>query len=271
TGQEIEGEANDRASMNLPNNQSQLLVDVLNTINSTKTKILLIIISGSPVDIQLAEESNHIQAILQLGFGSQELGEALKMAIIGDGVSKFGRLPYTWPKKLSDLPGDITQYDMTSGFTYRYSNVEPLYRFGHGLSYSSFYYYDLSFNATNIKPGDGLTIYFNIKNIGQRISDEIIQIYLSIHLKNTSLTNVSRAQLVDFERVSDINPSEIILYETIIRAEQMAVYIDGKGFLILPATLEFKIGNFIQPYLSGDVIIDGDTYYVGQYISYASV
>ncbi|CAF2501040.1 unnamed protein product [Rotaria sp. Silwood2] len=271
TGQEIEGEANDRASMNLPNNQSQLLVDVLNTINSTKTKILLIIISGSPVDIQLAEESNHIQAILQLGFGSQELGEALKMAIIGDGVSKFGRLPYTWPKKLSDLPGDITQYDMTSGFTYRYSNVEPLYRFGHGLSYSSFYYYDLSFNATNIKPGDGLTVYFNIKNIGQRISDEIIQIYLSIHLKNTSLTNVSRAQLVDFERVSDINPSEIILYETIIRAEQMAVYIDGKGFLILPATLEFKIGNFIQPYLSGDVIIDGDTYYVGQYISYASV
>ncbi|CAF4387495.1 unnamed protein product, partial [Rotaria sordida] len=146
-----------------------------------------------------------------LGFGAQELGESLKMAIIGDGISKFGRLPYTWPKKLSDLPGDITRYDMTSGFTYRYSNVEPLYRFGYGLSYSNFFYYDLSFNATNIKPGDGLTIYFNIKNIGQRISDEVIQIYLSIHLKNTSLANVSLAQLVDFERISDINPAEIIL------------------------------------------------------------
>ncbi|CAF1102480.1 unnamed protein product [Rotaria sordida] len=271
TGQAIEGEGNDRVSMNFPNNQSQLLEDVLNTINSNKTKILLLIISGAPVDIQLAEESNQIQAILQLGFGAQELGEALKMAIIGDGISKFGRLPYTWPKKLSDLPGDITRYDMTSGFTYRYSNVEPLYRFGYGLSYSSFFYYDLSFNATNIKPGDGLTIYFNIKNIGQRISDEVIEIYLSIHLKNTSLANVSLAQLVDFERISDINPAEIILYQTIIKPEQMAVYIDGKGFLILPATLEFKIGNFIEPYLSGDVIIDGDIYYVGQYISYASI
>ncbi|CAF0932080.1 unnamed protein product [Rotaria sp. Silwood1] len=271
TGQEIEGEGNDRASMNLPNNQSQLLKDVLNTIDSSKTKILLLIISGTPVDIQSAEESNQIQAILQLGFGAQELGEALKMAIIGDGISKFGRLPYTWPKKLSDLPGDLTRYDMTSGFTYRYSNVEPLYRFGHGLSYSSFFYYDLSFNATNIQPGDGLTIYFNIKNIGQQISDEIIQVYLSIHLKNTSLTNVSRAQLVDFERISDINPSESILYQTIIRSEQMAVYIDGKGFLIVPATLEFKIGNFIQPYLSGNVTIDGDIYYVGEYISYASL
>ncbi|CAF0793761.1 unnamed protein product [Rotaria sordida] len=271
TGQAIEGEGNDRVSMNLPNNQSQLLEDVLNTINSNKTKILLLIVSGAPVDIQLAEESNQIHAILQLGFGAQELGEALKMAIIGDGISKFGRLPYTWPKKLSDLPGDITRYDMTSGFTYRYSNVEPLYRFGYGLSYSSFFYYDLSFNATNIKPGDGLTIYFNIKNIGQRISDEVIEIYLSIHLKNTSLANVSLAQLVDFERISDINPAEIILYQTIIKPEQMAVYIDGKGFLILPATLEFKIGNFIEPYLSGDVIIDGDSYYVGQYISYASI
>ncbi|CAF1428613.1 unnamed protein product [Rotaria sordida] len=271
TGQAIEGEGNDRVSMNLPNNQSQLLEDVLNTINSNKTKILLLIISGAPVDIQLAEESNQIQAIVQLGFGAQELGEALKMAIIGDGISKFGRLPYTWPNKLSDLPGDITRYDMTSGFTYRYSNVEPLYRFGYGLSYSSFFYYDLSFNATNIKPGDGLTIYFNIKNIGQRISDEVIEIYLSIHLKNTSLANVSLAQLVDFERISDINPAEIILYQTIIKPEQMAVYIDGKGFLILPATLEFKIGNFIEPYLSGDVIIDGDSYYVGQYISYASI
>jgi beta-glucosidase len=271
TGPDIESEGNDRASMNLPNNQSQLLEDVLNTINSTRTKILLLTISGTPLDIQLAQQSNQIQGILHLGFGAQELGEALKLAIIGDGISKFGRLPFTWPKKLSDLPGDITQYDMTSGFTYRYSNIEPLYSFGYGLSYSSFSYYDLSFNATNIKPGDGLKIYFNIKNQGERISDEIVQIYLSIHLKNTSLTNVSRAQLVDFERLSDINPSEIVLYQAIIRPEQMAVYIDGKGFLIVPATLEFKIGSYIQPYLSGDVIIDGQDHYVAQYISYASI
>jgi beta-glucosidase len=271
TGQNIEGEGNDRASMDLPNKQSQLLKDVLNTINPDKTKILLLIISGSPLDIQLAEQSNYIQAILQVGFGAQELGEALKMAIIGDGLSKFGRLPYTWPKKLSDLPGDITRYDMTSGFTYRYSNVEPLYPFGYGLSYSNFSYYNLTFNATNLKPGDGLTIYFDIKNEGNKTSDEVVQIYLSIHLKNTSLANVSRAQLVDFDRLSDINPSEIVPYQAVIKPEQMAVYIDGKGFMILPATLEFKIGSFIQPYLSGNVTIDGQDYYVGQYISYASL
>jgi beta-glucosidase len=271
TGQNIEGEGNDRASMDLPNKQSQLLKDVLNTINPDKTKILLLIISGSPLDIQLAEQSNYIQAILQVGFGAQELGEALKMAIIGDGLSKFGRLPYTWPKKLSDLPGDITRYDMTSGFTYRYSNVEPLYPFGYGLSYSNFSYSNLTFNATNLKPGDGLTIYFDIKNEGNKTSDEVVQIYLSIHLKNTSLANVSRAQLVDFDRLSDINPSEIVPYQAVIKPEQMAVYIDGKGFMILPATLEFKIGSFIQPYLSGNVTIDGQDYYVGQYISYASL
>jgi beta-glucosidase len=271
TGQDIESEGNDRASMNLPNNQTQLLQDVLNIIDPDKTKILFLIISASPLDIQIAEQSNSIQAIIQLGFGAQELGTALQMAIIGEGISKFGRLPYTWPKKLSDLPGDITQYDMTSGFTYRYSNVEPLYRFGYGLSYSNFSYNNLSFNATTIQPGNSLTIYFDVKNIGQRVSDEVVQIYLSIHLKNTSLTNVSRAQLVDFNRLSDMNPLEIVHYQAIIKPEQMAVYIDGKGFMIVPAVLEFKIENFIQPYLSGNVTIDGQDYYVGQYISYASI
>ncbi len=271
TGQEIEGEGNDRDSMNLTNHQATLLEDVLNTINPDKTKILLLIISATPVDIQLAEESNSIQAIIQLGFGAQELGSALNMTIIGDGVSKFGRLPYTWPKKLSDLPGDITQYDMTSGFTYRYSNVAPLYRFGYGLSYSNFSYYDLNFNGTNIKPGDSLAIHFDIKNIGERTSDEVIEIYLSIHLKNTSVANVSRAQLVDFDRFSDLTPSQIVSYQTVIKPEQMAVYVDGKGFMILSSTLEFKIGSFIQPYLSGNVTIDGPDYYVGQYISYASI
>jgi hypothetical protein len=271
TGQIIESEGHDRASMNLPNYQTQLLEDVLNTINPDKTKILFLIISGSPLDIQIAEQSNSIQAIIQLGFAAQELGTALQMAIIGEGVSKFGRLPYTWPKKLSDLPGDLTQYDMTSGFTYRYSKVEPLYRFGYGLSYSNFSYSNLNFNATTIKPGESLTIYFDVKNIGQRVSDEIVQIYLSIHLNNTSLTNVSRTQLVDFNRLSDINPLDIIHYQAIIKPEQMSVYINGKGFMIVPAVLEFQIESFIQPSLSGNVIIDGQDYYVGQYISYASI
>jgi beta-glucosidase len=271
TGQDIEREGYDRATMDLPNNQSQLLDDVLNVINPEKTKILLLIFSAGPLDIQIAEESNSVQAIIQLGFGAQELGEALKAAIIGDGLSKFGRLPYTWPKKLSDLPGDLTNYDMTSGFTYRYFKGEPLYSFGYGLSYSSFSYSDLGFNGTTIKPGDSLTISFNVKNTGDRVSDEVVQIYLSVHLTNTSLANVSRAQLVDFDRLSDVNPSQSIAYQATIKPEQMAVYIDGQGFVIVPATLEFKVGSFIQPYLTGNATIVGQDYYVGQYISYASI
>jgi beta-glucosidase len=271
TGQDMEGEGNDRATMDLPNYQSQLLKDVLNVINPEKTKILLLVASAGPLDIQIAQESNSVQAIIQLGFGAQELGEALKAAIIGDGLSQFGRLPYTWPKKLSDLPGDLTNYDMTSGFTYRYFKGEPLYSFGYGLSYSSFSYSDLSFNGTTIKPGDSLMINFNVKNTGDRVSDEVVQIYLSIHLKNTSLTNVSRAQLVDFDRLSDVNPSQTIAYQAIVKPEQMAVYIDGQGFVIVPATLEFKVGSFIQPYLTGNVTISGPDHYVAQYISYASI
>jgi len=98
TGQDIEREGNDCASMNLPNHQTELLQHVLNTINSDKTNVLFPIISASPLDIQIGEQSNSIQAIIQLGFGAQELSAALQMAIIGEGMSKFGRLLYTWPK-----------------------------------------------------------------------------------------------------------------------------------------------------------------------------
>lgn len=271
TGQEIEGEGNDRATMDLPNYQAQLLQDVISTIDSDRTKVLLLLVSGSPLDIQLAQQSNSIQAIVQLGFGSQELGNALKLAIIGDGLSKFGRLPYTWPKKLSDLPGDITRYDMTSGFTYRYSTVEPLYSFGYGLSYSKFVYSRLSVNNSMITPGSSLLIAFNVENIGDQVSDEVVQIYLCVHLKNISLTNVSREQLVNFNRLTDVQPQQIINYQAIIKPEQMAVYIDGQGFLIVPAILEFQIGNFLQPYASINATIDGPDFFVGQYISYASL
>ena len=271
TGQDVEGEGNDRASMDLPGHQSQLLEDVLSIINPQKTKVLLLIVSGSPLDIQLAEESNSVQAIVQLGFAAQELGNALKMAIIGDGLSKFGRLPYTWPKKLSDLPGDITHYDMTSGFTYRYFKGQPLYSFGYGLSYSTFAYSGLSFNATSFNTGASLAISFQVENTGTRVSDEVVQIYLSIYLNNPSLANVSRAQLVDFDRLSDINPSQTVTYQAVIKPEQMAVYIDGRGFVILPATLQFNVGNYLQPYLTGNVTVVGQDYFVAQYISYASI
>ena len=206
TGQDVEGEGNDRATMDLPNYQAQLLQDVISTINADRTKVLLLLISGSPVDIQLAQQSNSIQAIIQLGFGSQELGTALKQAIIGDGVSKFGRLPYTWPKKLADLPGDITLYDMTRGFTYRYSTVEPLYSFGYGLSYSKFAYSTPSVNNSVIKPGSSLLITFNVENIGDRTSDEVVQIYLHMQLKNASLTNVSRSTTANNQLSSDHQP-----------------------------------------------------------------
>lgn len=270
TGPEIECEGFDRSNMNLPNNQSQLLIDTVNSVDPTKTKIMLLIISGSPVDIEFADQSSQIQAILQLGFGAQELGSALKMAILEPASSKFGRLPYTWLNKLSDLPGDMTSYDMTSGFTYRYFRGEPLYSFGYGLSYSTFSYSDLSFNQSNIKTGDSLTISFRVLNDGNRISDEVVQIYLSIKLKNPTLANVSQYQLVNFSRLSDINPNEFVFYQAVIRPEQMAVYINEQGFFNVPSTLLFRIGQFDQPLLIGDVDMNGDNYFLGQYISYAT-
>ena len=67
-------------------------------------------------------------------------------------------------------------------------------------------------------------IPLNIRNDGGLASDEIVRIYLSIHSNNASLTNVSRVQLVNFERSSDVSPGEVVAYQAVIKPEQMAVH-----------------------------------------------
>ena len=155
----------DRTDLGLPAVQQKLLEKLI----ETGKPVVLVLCSGSALAVNCAHEQ--VPAIIQLWYPGAEGGRALADVLFGD-YNPAGRLPVTFYQSIEDLPS-FDDYDM-QGRTYRYFEGDPLYPFGHGLSYTSFHYEDL--DITRISP-DSLDLNFKITNTGMFDGDEVIQIY----------------------------------------------------------------------------------------------
>lgn len=121
--------------------------------------------SGSA--IAMAPETENCDAILQAWYGGECGGQAVADVLFGD-YNPAGRLPVTFYASDSQLP-DYEDYDMENR-TYRYFDGEPLFRFGHGLSYTRFRYAKAEYE-------DGV-LKVKVKNIGRLDGDEVVQVYV---------------------------------------------------------------------------------------------
>lgn len=177
-------EGHDRIDMKLPYGQDELIRRVLLANKNT----IVVILGGSPVE--MGSFIDNASSILQCWYAGMEGGIALAKALFGD-VNPSGKLPITFPKKLEDspahsiaeFPGNVNlEYKEGIFVGYRHfdkENIEPLFCFGHGLSYTTFKYSNLK--VATKKSGDEIkiNISFNIKNTGEVDGDEVVQIYLS--------------------------------------------------------------------------------------------
>src|SRR5690606_39462996 len=115
----------------------------------------------------------HVPAILQAWYPGQAAGTAIADVLFGD-ANPAGRLPITFYRSVDDLP-PFEDYDM-AGRTYRYFDGDVLYAFGHGLSYTSFEYDDLSVGRLD----DGrMEVRGDVTNTGDRPGDEVVQLYVN--------------------------------------------------------------------------------------------
>ena len=112
--------------------------ELLEAIHATGTPVILVLINGSAVAVNWADE--HVPAILEAWYPGQAGGTAIAEALFGL-TNPGGRLPVTFYRSTSDLP-PFDDYDMEKR-TYRYFTGQPLYAFGFGLSYTTFAYRDL--------------------------------------------------------------------------------------------------------------------------------
>ncbi|XP_046550181.1 probable beta-D-xylosidase 2 [Haliotis rubra] len=238
TGQELECEGNDKANLDLPGQQLQLLQDAVNAGQATGAKVILLLFNAGPLNITWAVESPDVQVIMELFFPAQSTGEALRRVLLAEGPNSVpaGRLPVTWPKYISSVP-PITNYSMVER-TYRYATYPVLFPFGYGLSYTSFFYNILEY-PDQVTAGADLAGSVSFSNRGSFDADEVIQVYIS--WSNATVT-VPQLQLVDFNRV--FAPRGVqTQWNFTISAESMAVWTDQKGWVVEPGVISFWVGG----------------------------
>ena len=159
----------DRTDIELPAVQR----DLLKALKKAGKKVVFINYSGSAIG--LVPESNTCEAILQAWYPGQAGGTAIVDVLFGD-YNPAGRLPVTFYKDAGQLP-DFEDYSM-KGRTYRYMQQQPLFPFGHGLSYTTFTYGEADLSKNTIGDGGTVTLTIPVSNAGQRDGDEVVQVYL---------------------------------------------------------------------------------------------
>ena len=159
----------DRVSIGLPGTQEALLRAVV----ATGRPVVLVLTNGSALAIPWATE--HVPAIVESWYGGQAAGDALSDVLLR-GMSPGGRLPVTFYRSVEDLP-PFSDYAM-EGRTYRWFRGEPLYPFGHGLSYARFRYRDLRV-PQRVRAGDPVEVSVEVRNAGDVAADEVVQLYVT--------------------------------------------------------------------------------------------
>ena len=115
--------------------------------------------------------------ILHTSHAGPQMGAAVARTLFGK-ISPAGRCPMTWYSSEKEL-GDIKDYNIIAmESTYRYYNGEPLFPFGHGLSYTAFKYGELSLNKEEFTSGERVEVSFEVDNIGMFDADEVVQLYV---------------------------------------------------------------------------------------------
>lgn len=186
-----EGEFLDRALLNLPGNQEQLI----QAMEKSGKPVVVLLVGGSAItmDSWLKDAA----AVLNIWYPGEEGGNAVAETLFGD-YNPAGRLPITYPVHESQLPLVYNHKPTGRGDDYNNLSGEPLFPFGFGLSYTTFEYKDLKLSKRSISGAERITADFTLKNTGSYDGNEVVQLYV-----RDLLSSVSRPvlELKGFKRV----------------------------------------------------------------------
>jgi beta-glucosidase len=191
-----ENHLGDRSEIGLFGQQERLVGAVL----ATGTPTVLVLSNGRPAAIpELAER---VPAILESWYLGQETGTAVAEVLFGD-YNPGGKLPVTIPRSVGQLP---LFYDHKPSALrgYLFGTVEPLWPFGHGLSYTTFEYSAPRLAPARIAPDGRTTVSVDVRNTGTRAGDEVVQLYVR---DEVSYATRPVKELKGFQRVN-LQPGE---------------------------------------------------------------
>lgn len=160
----------DREHLGLPPRQAELI----RAVRQVNPRTVLLVVSSHPY--ALVWEDEHVPAILWSSHGGQEVRRALADVVFGE-VSPSGRLTQTWYRGVEALPDPDDHDIIKSRATYLYFEGDPLYEFGHGLSYSTFSHGPLTVSEASVWQHEGFEVSVEVTNSGDRPGAEVVQLY----------------------------------------------------------------------------------------------
>lgn len=221
------GEGFDRATLGLLGMQQELL----EALRKTGKPLVVVYIEGRPMDKLWSDEN--ADALLTAYYPGQEGGTAIADVIFGD-YNPAGRLPVSVAANVGQLP---VYYNKKAPLVHDYveMSAKPLYAFGYGLSYTDFEYSNLKVS----KQADGYLVSCDVRNVGNRDGDEVVQLYLHDEVASTVQP---LKQLKHFERRM-IKSGDVEHFQFVLTANDLSI-IDRKMQRVLePGDFKVMIGS----------------------------
>jgi beta-glucosidase len=237
----MSGEAASRSDISLPDNQRELL----KALKATGKPIVLVLMNGRPLTLEW--EDSAMDAILETWFAGTRAGDAIAEVLYGE-ATPSGKLSMTFPRNVGQIPLYYNHKNTGRPFldgqkyTTKYLDIpnEPLYPFGHGLSYTTFAYCDINMSGNTLSGNNGkLTASVIVTNTGQRTGVETVQLYL-----RDMVGSVTRPvkELKDFQKVL-LNPGESKQVNFDITVDQLKFYNSDLQYVAEPGEFQIFIGG----------------------------
>jgi beta-glucosidase len=250
-----ESEGYDRQHLRIPDNHQKLI----EAVTEVQPNVVVVLSNGSPIEMPWLDK---VKGVLEAYLGGQALGGAIADLLFGD-ANPSGKLAETFPRELSHNPsylnfpgeGDKVEYKEGIFVGYRYydkKNIEPLFPFGYGLSYTTFEYSNLSISKKEMLDTETVTVTVNVKNTGEMAGKEIVQLYV----KDVESSVIRpEKELKGFEKI-ELQPGEEKTVTFTLDKRAFAYYnVDLKDWHVESGEFEILIGKS-----SRDIVLKDSIY-----------
>lgn len=248
----MSGEAASRSDIGLPGRQRELAEAVL----KTGKPVVVVLMNGRPLTIDWLDAA--APAILETWFLGTTTGDAIADVLFGD-YNPSGKLPVTFPRNVGQIP--IYHSALPTGrpfkaedkYTSKYLDVpnEPLYVFGHGLSYTTFVYSDLTLSAPSMSPDGRIEVTVTVTNTGSRAGEEVVQLYL-----RDRIASISRPlrELKSFDKIL-LEPGESKQVRFTLTTEHLSFFKEDLSLGWEPGEFDVFVGGNSKDTLSASFLL----------------
>lgn len=226
------GEGRDMANLELTGMQQ----DLVKAIQSTGKPVVVVLINGRALAIPWLAEN--VPAIVEGWMCGEQGGNAIADVLFGD-YNPGGKLAVTFPRHSGQFPFYYNMSATKARAKYIDMPGTPVYEFGYGLSYTKFEYSNLKLSSKEINKAADVEVSVDVKNVGDRKGDEVVQLYINDVIASTSKPV---KELKGYERIS-LAPGETKTVKMKLTPEDLSLYDRSMNFIVEPGKFSVMVGS----------------------------